>query len=134
MGGAKALADMLKTNETVQELYLDVNRVSDAGAICLADALKHNNTLKQLFLNCNGISDAGAFALAEGLEHNSQLECLNLQRNEISAAGVKALTRVASRPTSNLKTLYFSKNQITSEETGKIRREAGTRYQIHFFY
>eukprot|EP00286_Rhodomonas_abbreviata_P027958 CAMPEP_0181306148 /NCGR_PEP_ID=MMETSP1101-20121128/10133_1 /TAXON_ID=46948 /ORGANISM="Rhodomonas abbreviata, Strain Caron Lab Isolate" /LENGTH=136 /DNA_ID=CAMNT_0023412161 /DNA_START=264 /DNA_END=671 /DNA_ORIENTATION=+ len=72
-------------------LWLNGNKISDAGAKALAEALKHCPNLTDLRLYGNKISDAGAKALAEALKHCPNLTTLHLQRNNISDAGAKAL-------------------------------------------
>ena len=49
--GAKALADALKTNTSLTDLYLGQNEIESEGATALADALKTNRSLKDLYLN-----------------------------------------------------------------------------------
>jgi len=46
------------------------NNIGDRGAIALAEALKINVTLQELYLSDGMIGDAGAMALAEGLKVN----------------------------------------------------------------
>ena len=46
------------------------NNIGDRGAIALAEALKINVTLRELYLSDGMIGDAGAMALAEGLKVN----------------------------------------------------------------
>ena len=47
----KALADALSTNQCLEELYLDGNRITVEGAIAIAAVLRINNTLKIVVLN-----------------------------------------------------------------------------------
>ena len=57
----------------------------------LADALKENNTLTDLNLSANKISDEGAMVLAEALKENNTLSCINLGFNNIGDEFEKVL-------------------------------------------
>ena len=76
---------------------LDVEKISDACAKALAEALKVNTTLQKLYLygdglglHRNNISDEGAKALAEALKVNTALQRLDLNSNNISDEGVSS--------------------------------------------
>jgi hypothetical protein len=92
---AKALAEALKTNNTLTTLFLchnlGHNQITSVDAKELADALKTNTTLTSLHLYSNKISDMGAKELAEALKINNTLATLNLGINHISDAGAKEL-------------------------------------------
>ncbi|CAF1343382.1 unnamed protein product, partial [Didymodactylos carnosus] len=68
--GAKAIAEALKTNQTLTTLYMYDNKISDGGAKAIAEALKTNQTLTTLDIRSNNISDEGAKAIAEALKKN----------------------------------------------------------------
>ncbi|CAF0846053.1 unnamed protein product [Didymodactylos carnosus] len=70
--GAKAIAEDLKTNQTLTTLYIDGNNISSVGAKAIADALKTNQTLRILYIGGNNISGEGAIAkaIAEALRNN----------------------------------------------------------------
>jgi len=89
--GAAALAEALKANTMLTALYLDSNSIGDAGAAALAEALKANKTLTALYLSSNSIGDAGAAALAEALKANTMLTALYLYGTSIGDAGAAAL-------------------------------------------
>ena len=93
---AKALAEALKVNTALQELYLEHTDISAEGVKALAEALKVNTTLQRLCLSCNKIftSEEGAKALAEALaealKFNTALQRLDLNFNNISDKGVSS--------------------------------------------
>ena len=91
--GAKALAQALQTNTTLQELEHGNNQVGDDGAKALAQVLQTNKTLQRLSLSSNQISDDGARALAQALQTNTTLQLLDLNDNQISDDGAKALAQ-----------------------------------------
>ncbi|GBG24618.1 Leucine-rich repeat serine/threonine-protein kinase 2 [Hondaea fermentalgiana] len=82
--GAKALADALAKNSSLQTLWLKDNEIGDDGAKALGDALPKNSSLQTLCLFKNNIGDAGAEALATALESNEILQGLGLSWRRIS--------------------------------------------------
>ena len=93
---AAAVAEILKSNTTVTEVYLGGNKsIGDEGAKALAEALKVNTTVKELDLRMCGIGDDGAAALAEALRSNTSLTQLNLQFNDGIGEQGKQLLRDA---------------------------------------
>ena len=89
--GAKAIADVLKTNTTLTKLYLTDNEIGDEGGKALAEALKVNTTVTKLYLSNNKIGDEGAKALAQALKEKSTVTSINLMGNNIGPEGAKAL-------------------------------------------
>jgi Ran GTPase-activating protein (RanGAP) involved in mRNA processing and transport len=63
--GAKAVAETLRENKTLQIIDLSGNNIGPEGAKELAEALKVNGSLKEIYLRGNQIGDEGAKALAE---------------------------------------------------------------------
>ena len=53
--GAKAIAEVLKTNKTLTDLRLTANKIGDEGAKALAKALETNATLKKMSLTINSL-------------------------------------------------------------------------------
>ncbi|MBP9692282.1 MAG: hypothetical protein KBD90_03010 [Alphaproteobacteria bacterium] len=73
----KTLADALKQNKTLEELFLLKGKIRDKGVV-LAEALKHNTTLKKLDLEHNMLSNESVKALGDALKYNSCLKELFL--------------------------------------------------------
>ncbi|KJE96276.1 hypothetical protein CAOG_06619 [Capsaspora owczarzaki ATCC 30864] len=108
---AVAIADALKVNTTLNDLDLKVNQIGDAGAVAIADALKLNMTLKKLRLDENQIGDAGAVAIANALKLNTTLARLLLVENQIGKAGAQAIAEALTVNTT-VTELRLDKNQI----------------------
>ncbi|XP_011270673.1 hypothetical protein, variant [Capsaspora owczarzaki ATCC 30864] len=108
---AVAIADALKVNTTLNDLDLKVNQIGDAGAVAIADALKLNMTLKKLRLDENQIGDAGAVAIADALKLNTTLARLLLVENQIGKAGAQAIAEALTVNTT-VTELRLDKNQI----------------------
>ena len=62
--------------------------VVTTGAICLAELLKVNNSLQQLDIRYNGVGDDGISSIADGLQHNNTLKNLNVSACEFSVEGI----------------------------------------------
>ena len=65
--GAKALAEALKVNATVEDLYLDGCGIGDDGAAAIAEALRSNTTLTELILWGNDIGEQGEQLLRDAV-------------------------------------------------------------------
>jgi len=94
--GATALAETLKTNNSVKEVWLYENQIGDGGAKAIAAMLKVNKSLLAVYLQsnsvfvlstavlslANGIGNDGAKAVADALESNFTMQdlCIGLNR------------------------------------------------------
>ena len=89
---ATVVAEVLKSNTSVRGVYLDFNKeIGDEGAKALAEALKVNATVEKLYLRSCGIGDDGAAAFAEALRSNTSLTVLGLYGNGIGEQGEQLL-------------------------------------------
>lgn len=86
-----ALAEALKTNESLQRLYLGYNDAKAGGIAAIAEALKTNKALKEISLEGNDVQDAGAILIAEALKVNNSLEDINLGFSGVKNAGIAAI-------------------------------------------
>ncbi|XP_064487147.1 NLR family CARD domain-containing protein 3-like [Ornithodoros turicata] len=102
------LADALKQNTSIQEIYLDTDSLEDDGMKAVGDMIKSNNTLQVLKwqLSFTDISDVGARALAEGIAANTKLLQLSLQCVYVGFEGTKLILDALSRNTT-LRELSF---------------------------
>jgi len=91
--GAKVIAEALEKNTTVIAVYLCDNRIGDEGVKSLAEALKKNTTITTLVLARNGVRDEGTTALAQALEENTSLLTIDLCYNGIGEKGARALVK-----------------------------------------
>ena len=57
------------------------------GASCLGELLKVNNSLQELIIRDNNIGDDGMSSVADGLQHNNTLTKLNLKYCNFSVKG-----------------------------------------------
>ncbi|CAF1508664.1 unnamed protein product [Didymodactylos carnosus] len=105
--GAKAIAEALKTNQTLTALGINSNNISAEGAKAIAEALKTNKTLTVLGINSNNISAEGAKAIAEALKTNKTLTALDINSNNISDAGAKAIAEALKTNQTLTKLLLF---------------------------
>ena len=97
--GTYGLARMLEYNNTLKELYIGGNDISDDikegyyGAQAIANALKENknSALTILHIGNNKIGDKGAIAFAEMLRINNTLKELYINNKIIGDTGASAL-------------------------------------------
>ena len=57
------------------------------GASCLGELLKVNNSLQELHIGYNAIGDDGMSSVADGLQYNKTLTMLSVQWCELSVKG-----------------------------------------------
>jgi Ran GTPase-activating protein (RanGAP) involved in mRNA processing and transport len=81
------LFEYLKTNTSLERIYLSGNHLNVQHCESLSGMLELNQTLKALFLSTNPIGDSGAIALSAGLVKNSTLEELSLASCGIKEKG-----------------------------------------------
>ena len=82
--GAVAIGECLKNNNTLQELNMSYNKVSDSS---ISGALKIYITLK-IHISHNIISDDGAVAISDCLTINNTLQELTLSWNSTATEGI----------------------------------------------
>ncbi|KAM4692731.1 leucine-rich repeat-containing protein 34 [Discoglossus pictus] len=109
------IAQMLKVNNTLQELHLSKHEMTDHGVERLCEALKENSTLKYLDLSCNKITRDGVKCLAELLKTNTSLEILDLKSNRMEDDGAIYLAQAIYLDNKNLKALSLVSNNITGK-------------------
>jgi Ran GTPase-activating protein (RanGAP) involved in mRNA processing and transport len=99
--GAEYLADILKTNRTLSELWLPCNQISDRGVKLLANALiQHNTSLKTLSLDADeGVNDSSVSYLIDMINQNQSLDVLHVCNCKLSKAGKARLREVAKSKT-----------------------------------
>ncbi|CAF3674452.1 unnamed protein product [Rotaria socialis] len=116
--GVSTIALALKSNTTLQKLWLDNNCVSDIGVGALAKILSCNHSsLTMLGLNANAITDEGAKCLANMLKTNTKLIFLRLSNNAISDQGVQLLADALSRHNKTLESIDISSNKFVTDRS-----------------
>lgn len=78
--GVFALAESLKTNNTLEHLYLHANAAGDGGGLAMAAALEVNHGLTELTLSQNELCGPAIVALGNMLKKNTTLQSLSLMR------------------------------------------------------
>jgi hypothetical protein len=90
------IAQMLRSNTSIKELYLNHSPIGDEGSILLADALSNHITVTNLYLCGIGIGDGGAIALAGLLKKNATIQAVNLLANPaVTYKGRQALLKAS---------------------------------------
>jgi Ran GTPase-activating protein (RanGAP) involved in mRNA processing and transport len=94
--GAKYIAEMLKTNATLQNLLLGWNDISDRGVDVLANVLTHHNTtlVRLLLQNNKLVSDSSVDSLVKMLQYNQTLDTLDIGECNLSNKGKERLRQV----------------------------------------
>ncbi|KAK3827669.1 MAG: hypothetical protein J3Q66DRAFT_382609 [Benniella sp.] len=93
-GVLETISAALKTNDTLQELWMDYCNISSVGAAFLADALRHNQSLITIRMRNNRIGNRGGRALGAALStatsngpNNTTLKNLELDSNKAGVLG-----------------------------------------------
>ena len=111
------LCDCLKEDNTLQELNLAYNNITNEGAKNIkkiAEAIRVTKTLQKLSLRENKLSDDEVAAISYSLNSNVSLQELNLTRNNITDEGAKKIAK-AIQENETLQTLNLSYNNISDD-------------------
>ncbi len=127
--GARAIAETLKTNQSLTSLYLGANEIGAEGAKAIAEALRVNRDLIELSLYRNQSGNEGARAIAETLKTNQSLTKLNLEGNGIDSEGARAIAE-ALKTNQSLTTLDLSYSGIGSEGAKAIAEALKTNQSL----
>ena len=132
--GAIALADALKTNTSITKFCLRLSNIGDAEARAFAEVLKTNITLTDLSLSGNHIGDMGAKALAEALKTNITLTDLSLSGNHIGDMGAKALASALKSSRSTTIRVSLARNNISEGLKRELEEIAKSKGMLISFY
>ena len=85
---AEAAAEIARAlaQNTIKEMYMSDNEISDEGAAAIAGALEHDSTIITVYLSDNEIGAEGAAAIAGALETNSTITRVELLGNGIGSS------------------------------------------------
>ena len=125
------MAEMLKTNNKLEQLFLSLNPLGSDGVTWIAEALESNKGVKHLELKATDCGDEGAAALAKMLGVNKTLESLclcslrmfdnSVLPNYIGDEGATALADVLKEHNSSLRELHLCRNKkITDKGLRKL--------------
>ena len=107
---AIVILQALKDNSQLKILNLNNNNMSEKVAEDLANVIRNNSGLEQLYLSDNGLKSSASIIL-QALRDNSQLKSLNLNNNNMSGKVVEDLADVI-RNNSVLEQLCLSDNDF----------------------
>ncbi|KAH9363963.1 hypothetical protein HPB48_017117 [Haemaphysalis longicornis] len=88
---AKEVAVFLRGNDSLQDLSLWLNDISDEGAVAIAEALAANTTLKTLNLLDNNLTSKTVVAFADMVTVNSTLKLAELFEVDLELKDIHAL-------------------------------------------
>lgn len=123
--GTHGLCQGLEINPTVIRLYLEGNKLGDAGAAIVANLLRVASCpLVHLFLGANQIGPDGATHLASALSTNKTLTKLYLEGNTIGEDGADAFANVLIHcdGDTGLKHLFCDNNDIGKEGSQRLAK------------
>jgi len=103
----KLIADGIRDNRCLKNLFLGRNEIDDGGCVAIAKIVKNSNALQSLDLSNNKIGDRGCHALAwSGLNYNKSLTKLNIWDNpQISENGLNEFADVLIENNSTLQSI-----------------------------
>ncbi|XP_058790591.1 FERM domain-containing protein C-like [Phymastichus coffea] len=115
---AEAIGSMLRSNASLEELYLQKFSFSCHDIEAMIEDAKYNRTLKCLDFRCNNIGDHGMEILSKWLQQGSTLQTLLLGHNIITNHGIRALSRAIS--VSRIIILDVSYNRFNDEGCSEL--------------
>jgi len=113
----KDLADVIKSNTSLEEIFLGCNDLQSSMIVVL-QALKGISTLKKLDLHKNNMSGDVVNDLAYVIWNNSSLEVLNLMNNKLQSS--IAVVLQALQNTTCLKILLLERNYMSGNVVGDL--------------
>ena len=128
------LADVIKNNTCLEELYLDSNNLQSFTVVIL-QALKQLWSLKKLSLNNNNMSNEVVYDLADVIKHNFHLEELSLDSNDLQSSMaiiLHALKKVSNLKKLNLNNIRISKNVLI--DLADVIKCNTCLEELHLFY
>lgn len=114
----------------IENVFLCHNGIGDEGAEMIAEAIKTNQHLKELWLDGNQIGLSGAKALAKVVPGKAcALEVLSMDDNPITNEGAGVLLE-AARKADSLRYLSFSRSNFATKQEGEVIQKSMTRLTI----
>ena len=92
--GAISISQALMVNQTLLELYMGINNITDDGITAIAGSLRSSSITKLYVMNC-GITFTGVRPLAAGLSTNQSIRILWLYGNPITVDGARLIMKSA---------------------------------------
>lgn len=116
--GAKALANILKENQTLTSIELRNNNIGHEGIKAIAEALKANQTITSIDLSWNHMDLEDIKTLAEALKVNKTVTSINLENIRLGVEGVKVLAEVL-KVNKTITSINLQKNALEGLLNGK---------------
>jgi Ran GTPase-activating protein (RanGAP) involved in mRNA processing and transport len=128
------LCENLKFDKLTTRLDLGNKDLDNSAALIIANMIKMNSNIREIYLNSNNITWKGGLAIIEALEVNQSLSILNLDDNKLGDAGAVALSKMIST-NKTLTKVFLARNNISLEGLQEIF-ESKKKYdsQIEFIY
>uniref|UniRef100_A0A2K6TBP5 NLR family pyrin domain containing 1 n=1 Tax=Saimiri boliviensis boliviensis TaxID=39432 RepID=A0A2K6TBP5_SAIBB len=133
--GCKNLASGLRTSQTLTEVELSFNALTDAGAKHLCRGLRQPSCkLQQLQLVSCGLTSGCCRALASVLSASPSLKELDLQQNDLGDVGVQLLCKGLRHPTCKLTRLGLDQTTLSDETRQELRALEHEKSQLLLSY
>ncbi|CAF1470056.1 unnamed protein product [Adineta steineri] len=114
--GVTILSQAFGSRTYFSALYLDENRILDAGVQCIATRLPSEELcFRKLYLNSVGMSDVGCEYLAEMLRFNHSTYHLHLSDNDVSDRGLQLLLETTQSYESNIASITLDGNRRVTD-------------------
>ena len=118
---AAAMSDVIANNaSTLEEVYLDCNKLGDNGLEKLSESLKLCRKLRVLSLSSNGLTSRSGATLSDVLCKLPTLERLDVNGNQLGDSGMEQLAHGLQFCTC-LQRLDISKTALTSQSIPVLR-------------
>ncbi|XP_078061497.1 NACHT, LRR and PYD domains-containing protein 3-like [Mustelus asterias] len=128
---AEDLASALRTNRSLIDLNLGVNKLGDSGVKLLSVALRNPDCkIQELHLRGNDLTDSCAEDLASALSTNRSLIDLNLGDNKLGDSGVKLLSVALRNPECKIQKLHLRGNNLTDSCAEDLASALGTNRSL----
>jgi Ran GTPase-activating protein (RanGAP) involved in mRNA processing and transport len=128
--GVKHLAEALEgQNKVLRKINLSSNQLNEEGALVLTGALDKESKIFELDISDNNISDVGAIFIIDTLFDNNSLKILNLSKNNISNVGIESLWEVISHNNA-VAIISLDKNRNLSDVDESITKALSTNSSI----
>ena len=102
---------------------MDAKRFLSEGGRYFSRGIRHNNSLTDLNLRLNRLSDEGGKMLMEGMTGNTSLISINLSSNSMGYESAYALSQIISATTCNLRNIDLTGNEFVENDI-KLLKDA----------
>ncbi|XP_077229349.1 RAN GTPase-activating protein 2-like isoform X2 [Tasmannia lanceolata] len=113
---AQAVCELLPSTEKLRVLHFHNNMTGDEGAIAISDIVKRSGSLEDFRCSSTRVDSEGGVALAEALETCTNLKKLDLRDNMFGVVAGIALSKSFSRH-ANVTEIYLSYLNLEDEGT-----------------